>query len=442
MMIEVVDNTAPVVICDESLVVSLNSSGTADVYAMVFDAGSFDDCYIDSMAVRRMDAGAPCGLNEPNFGHHVSFCCADIGTDVAVILGVWDKQGNYNECMVMVEVQDKFAPSISCPADMTINCEDSYDLSDLSEFGEATVSDACGFDLTETASMNINNCNVGVITRTFTASDSQGSSSCTQTITVINPDPFNPATDIVWPHDHEVIDMCNADLEPEDLPAGYDQPIITEGFCDMVAVTYSDELFAFDDGGNACMKLLRTWSVTDGCDVNGTVTTWEQAIKIINTIDPVITSNCDPVSVCTFDEACSDGFIELSAKATDDCTEDDDLVWSAAIDLDSDGTINIELDMQGNCATASGTYPVGNHTVLWTFEDMCGNKTSCLQEFSIVNCLAPTAVCVNGLSTALQCMDLDQDGEVDTEMAHCNLSVLLLLKCRIIMTVNSVTTLI
>ena len=124
MMVEVVDNTAPVVICDERLVVSLNSSGTADVYAMVFDAGSFDDCYIDSMAVRRMDEGAPCGIDQPDFTPFVSFCCADIGTDVAVILGVWDKQGNYNECMVMVEVQDKFAPMITCPPNMTIDCDD------------------------------------------------------------------------------------------------------------------------------------------------------------------------------------------------------------------------------------------------------------------------------------------------------------------------------
>ncbi len=417
MTIEVVDNTAPVVICDETLVVSLNSSGTANIYAMVFDAGSFDDCYIDSMAVRRMDAGAPCDLNEPDFGPHVSFCCADVGTDVAVILGVWDRQGNYNECMVMVEVQDKFAPSITCPADMTINCEDDYDLDDLSEFGEAIVSDGCEFELMESASMDINTCNVGTITRTFTASDSQGSSSCTQTITIINPDPFNPATDIVWPGDYEVIDMCNADLEPEDLPDGFDEPEITEGFCDMVGVTFSDELFSFDDGGNACMKLLRTWAVIDHCNPDPTVTYYEQAILITNTIDPVITSSCEALSVCTFDETCTDGFIELTAKATDDCTADEDLVWSAAIDLDSDGVIDIEMDMQGNCATASGTYPIGNHTVLWTFEDMCGNKISCLQEFSITNCLAPTAVCVNGLSTGLQCMDLDGDGEVDTEMA-------------------------
>jgi len=417
MSIEVIDNTSPVVICDESLVVSLNSAGFADVYALVFDAGSFDDCYIDSIAVRRMDAGAPCGLNQVDFAPYVTFCCADIGTDVAVILGVWDKQGNYNECMVMVEVQDKFPPVIVCPADMTIYCEDSYDLSDLSEFGEAVVADACGYTLSESASMNIDNCNVGTITRTFTATDSQGTSSCTQTITVENPDPFNPATDITWPLDYEVIDMCNADLEPEDLPAGFDQPIISEGFCDMVSATYSDELFSFDDGGNACMKLLRTWSVTDGCDPNGTVTIYEQAIKILNTIEPVITSNCDPVWVCTYDETCSDGFVELNAKATDDCTDDDDLVWTAAIDYYSDGTIEIEMGMQGNCATASGMYPIGSHTVLWTFEDMCGNKVSCLQEFKIVNCVAPTAVCVNGLSTGLQCMDLDQDGEVDTEMA-------------------------
>ena len=55
MIITVEDHTAPVVICDRETVVSLSIDPITHVYATTFDDGSYDDCHIDSMLVRRMD---------------------------------------------------------------------------------------------------------------------------------------------------------------------------------------------------------------------------------------------------------------------------------------------------------------------------------------------------------------------------------------------------
>jgi len=413
--ITVEDNTTPVAICNTRTVVSLRSDGTANVYALTFDDGSYDECYIDSMAVRRMDGGAACGFNNDVFGPSVPFCCADVGTEVMVQLGVWDKSGNMNSCMVIVEVQDKFGPEISCPDDVTIFCEDVYDLDDLSQYGTATFADGCGATLTETSSATVNSCNTGFIRRIFTATDGVNSVSCMQTIFIENPNPFNPATDIQWPEDYEV-NTCNlTELEPEDLPEENGFPVIDEDFCDMASATHSDHLFVIEDGDNACFKILRTWTVIDWCNPDADATIYEQIIKVFNTVVPELTGSCDPLEMCTFDDNCEDGAITLMMTATDDCTSAGNLRWEYAIDIDTDGTIDFTDSQVGEVADASGTYPIGNHTILWTFEDMCGNETSCLQEFSIINCKAPTAVCQN-LSTTLQCMDLDDDGVIDTEM--------------------------
>jgi len=88
--------------------------------------------------------------------------------------------------------------------------------------------------------------------------------------------------------------------------------------------------------------------------------------------------------------------------ATDDCG-DDNLLWTADIDINNNGSFDEDYEKYGtgNTASASGEYPVGTHTVYWTFKDQCGNSTTCSQEFSIVSCKAPTCYLINGLATDL-----------------------------------------
>ena len=54
---------------------------------------------------------------------------------------------------------------------------------------------------------------------------------------------------------------------------------------------------------------------------------------------------------------------------------------------------------------------------LISFEDQCNNITSCAKIINVVNTVEPVAVCVTGLTVALEPMDLDGDGTPDTEMA-------------------------
>ena len=135
-VVTVEDRNPPVSVCDQHTTVGLDIDGGAYVYAETFDDGSFDDCHIAVMEVKRMDDGADCGIDASAFGPYVEFCCDDIGEPVMVIFRVTDHDGNSNTCMVEVTVQDKIPPEIYCPAPDTIDCHYHFDINDLSEFGQ------------------------------------------------------------------------------------------------------------------------------------------------------------------------------------------------------------------------------------------------------------------------------------------------------------------
>ncbi len=414
--VEVQDNSAPTAICLQNTVIGLNETGTAEIFAQVFDNGSYDDCHLDQMLVRRMLDPTTCG-NSGGFEQSVTFCCEDVGNTVQVIFRVYDLEGNFNDCMVNVEVQDKFAPLISCPANVEIDCGDSYDLSDLSNFGMATATDACQVNITSTAVENIDQCGVGSITRTFIASDANGSTSCTQVISITNPSPFDGMID--WPEDFYTSATCGEEgFDPSTLPTGFDVPVYTEDACDLVTATFEDLVFLVDPANNACFKIVRTWTVLDWCQYDNSgngIWTWQQTIVVSNTVAPTIDDGCEMVEVCTFDPNCENGFVELVFTVSDDCTPGDMLSWNYVIDLNNDGTPDIFDNGSGATIDLSTEYDLGMHSVLLTVEDQCGNKTSCTKLFNIINCKPPTAYCINGISAALIPWDLDGDGIPDTE---------------------------
>ena len=70
IVIEVEDNTPPVAICDEFATIGVTSDGTAWIPASVFDDGSYDECGLSKMLVRKMNSTscAPCETPEfPGF---------------------------------------------------------------------------------------------------------------------------------------------------------------------------------------------------------------------------------------------------------------------------------------------------------------------------------------------------------------------------------------
>ncbi len=404
--VEVVDATPPVPICLSSHVVGLTVDEPLYVGALVFDNGSFDNCELVSYQVRRMDNPNCPGNDATVFGDYVPFYCCDVnqnGDAVMVELQVTDAAGNTNSCMIEVEVQDKLNPAISCPPNIVLDCYgDPYDL-DVT--GYATASDNCSAIVSHIDQGSIDNCGEGTIFRIWTATDPGGrTASCVQTIQVVNSDPFyisdnncfnpDPNDGVIWPCDYET-NTCDPGLAP-DITG---EPTIIEDGCDLIAVTYEDLELPIQDP--ACLKILRTWIVIDWCQYNSNTGEgyWEynQIIKVLNSDDPVIISDCQTTAFCSYDADCENGEATLFLEATDDCTNDSDLNYYYWIDLYSNGINEIHAESPD----ASGTYPLGTHTIRWDVEDGCGNVATCTYQFIISDCKAPTPILLNGIATEL-----------------------------------------
>lgn len=356
----------------------------------------------------------PCGFSE-----YTQFCCNDIGKENMVVFRTVDAACNFNECMVNADVQDKIGPNVVCPDNRVVSCDTAYDINDLSQFGEPTVFDNCGFTISERVEEDFNQCHVGTLKRTFIVTDDGGRvDSCTQTIYFEYDFSFDE-DDILAPADTTINTGCSDPNSPEYSTAALGLPTYPNTPCQLLGVNVEDQVFIFNDQQtDACFKILRTFTIINWCETDyyGLPETYTrvQVIKINNTVAPVIEA-CERVTVCTYDPECNDGAVTLTKSATDDCT--DALHWSYQIDANNDGVYDfVPVTGVGNTADASGTYPIGSHRITWTFWDRCGNVTTCDQLFDVVNCKSPTPYCLSGISTDLMPQDTDNDGEPDAGM--------------------------
>ncbi|MFZ1750088.1 MAG: cohesin domain-containing protein, partial [Saprospiraceae bacterium] len=542
------DNTPPVAICDELATIGLTNDGTAWVPATVFDDGSYDECSLAKVLVRRMTpncgpcvaptypgfdligergtgtakryyylsrhaatskvanktavaiggylvlySGATTALvnaerdtvrifvhakapnlsffkgtstggvekdqalsgpisvplatdtlryvveieNPCGWSAYAPFCCADVAASPRqmVAFRAIDDSGNFNDCMVSVEIQDKIGPKITCPADRTVFCDFAYDPANLAkDFGSATVTDNCTPlpVVVETVNYDsLTQCRIGFIKRKFKVTDVGGrSDSCTQTIRFLA-DPtkvYTGPTTAQWPA-AKTINGCG---NPADAAFSADilgRPILTDGVCSLVGASqYEDEVYQFNNSTSpACFKILRKWTVIDWCkfapntyiNVSGGISmypssktegvnswTWTQEIKVNDLVAPVFKTLAPTVSVNTTDGACANGSITLTASAKDNCTK----VMRATISIDSlnNGTIDrTSLPtptigvLDTNTVSITLNYPVGTHKIIFSFEDKCGNLTSKEQIFTIVNTKAPSAYVKKGLAMSI-----------------------------------------
>jgi len=397
------DNTEPVAICEQSTVVSISQSGTTLVFADSFDDGSWDECGLDRFEVRRMDS--LCVASDTMFDASVSFCCVDSGDELMVVFRAYDLGGNYNDCMVRVEVQDKDIPAMTCPSDVTIDCRDAYDLNNLGlVFGELDVIDNCAAQqvVTEEVTADVNQCGIGEIVREFSlrSQDSiQVFRSCKQRIEIVNYTPF-VASNIAWPMDYDTTGVCSYDIGPDELPElnAYPRFVAGDDACSLLGWDYEDRLFETRDGLGECAYIERTWSVINWCsEVNGSFEIFTipqpQIIEIYNTEYPVIVAMPD-TTIESFNIDCESGLFSLTRTATDDC---DSLYWSYEV---VDALQNVVTSGVG--PTYTDTLVNGDYTINWLVSDLCGNIATDEQVVTVINKKAPIPICINGFSVSIQ----------------------------------------
>jgi hypothetical protein len=417
MVLVVEDQTEPYVACEQLTKVSVTENGLGFIYATTFDDHSFDNCGIALLRVRRMEEN--CGL-QPAWSDRAIFCCEDMGLTRRVALEVTDVHGNMNTCMVNVEVEDKLKPKITCPPNLTIECDHSYDTTYMVEFGtvrnhptkvknviinnyyhsgvvglDGLFTDNCTALLDSSISVNVT-CFSGQIQRTFTAVDKgNNSASCTQIITVKNPDPFDESDIVPAPA------YTGDDCRPDDLkPLVTGQPTYRNTDCATVSASYEDQVFYRADG--ACIKIIRTWTVVDWCQYHhagdpGKFGPYIQIIKIHNTDKPSILSSCVDTTICNYDLQCGPTKVTISKKGYDACTADSLLMWHYDVDIYNDGNINLS----GDKSAFVGDLPNGTHKITFHLDDQCGNRDVCTHLVTVKDCKAPSPYCLGEISVTI-----------------------------------------
>ena len=392
MDVTVQDAIPPTVICDANTVVSLNNTGIVIINADVFDDGSYDNCGPITFEARRMTDN--CGLpNNLIYRPFIEVCCADVGMTIMVQMRVVDAGGNTSSCMVELTVQDKMDPIIICPPNKTIEC--GSDFTDLGLTGQAVGSDNCGtVNITHTDVANVDSqCGTGTVTRTWTATDDSGATtSCIQTIAIINSSPFtgdsNPLDDddILWPANlmnATAITCTNYLSDPSSVdPSNTGVPIIvgaTAG-CDMVLFGILENLVLVSNGVG---KILRTWRVIDWCQYDennpsaGGSWTHTQVIKVSDMMPPVLVN---PPSNMTFS-------VDANCQATVP------IPTISQSDI-SDCSSNVSISVSGDLGTSgSATVGIGDYNVTYTLTDAAGNTTTHNITIIVEDDTPPTVFC-------------------------------------------------
>ena len=494
LVITIFDGAPPVAIATQNIVVSLSSSATnnqglAKLFAPSVDNGSHDGCTDVQIEIRRdidlcdvrgndtynadghPDDGSPNPTSpsfDPDGGQFVTFCCDDITASVVDVNGdgvndegyhrVWlrvfddgDMDGvfgsdgdNFNETWVYVKVEDKLAPQIVCPPDVTLMCD--MDYTDISLTGEASGFGSCGARdvVFNDIIVNLNTCNEGFVRRRWSIDGNPGVF-CDQTITLEDRDEpvtvsFSQVGDIVAPG-------C------PDVSTG--SPTWIAGPCDVLGYTVETDTFLFEDG--ACLKIINEYTVINWCDYDpsdpNTEGIWEhtQVISVTDETQPEL-DECVDLMFNTNDFLDADGDgntcegnIVLTRTATDPGSDNCPtawLKWQVVIDIWGDGTDDLEyssflpaFDSQFNDTNGNGipdvyvapTAPgdeisialndipgsMSNHKVTWTVSDGCNNVRSCSHNFMVVDKKAPTPYCIS-VSTAT--MQTGQDGNASVEL--------------------------
>ena len=358
---------------------------------------------------------------ECSYSEYTAFCCDDIGSESnMVVFRVIDEAGNYNECMVNVEVQDKIGPVVIAPADVTFSCEDQISEEDLLAYeDDLQVFDNCGYT-TEVVidTTNLDNCDVEY-TITYTVTD-DGDRTSTDSQTVLSDYDYDITAsdfDVSAIADAEYADGCEM---PDPADYGTDVTgtvVFPSGVCNQLAMSITDDVYYFgQEQSGTCFKILRTFRIINWCETSTStgmndIYTFTQTIKVSSDISPTL--ECGEKLVFeSLDNTCQSGEVTITQSAIDNCEAGNAMNYSYSVDG------GVAVFGTGTDATVSGTFDVGDHEIQWTFTNACGNSSTCVQEFEVLSIVPPSPICLSSITVAVDTDDVEllvSEYDVDTQ---------------------------
>ncbi|MBK6929482.1 MAG: HYR domain-containing protein [Saprospirales bacterium] len=399
--------TPTTIVCNDLVQVSLDADCVVDINPDDVLEGTyacFDDYYVELTY--------PFGTNTYNPPNRVD------ATHAGKTLNYTLKHAlTGNICWGQIKVEDKLAPALDCPADITIACSEP---TEIAHTGNVAIDD-CSTTTTQLDDEVTDNGECGdprqIIVRTFIVTDKWGNqAACSQTITVT---PFD-LSDLVFPAD-VTINCENVYLNPAATkPNATGRPSINgapigQGTLCSASIGYTDVVLDICEGS---YEIYRTWLIGNTCipPGSGNPVSYIQRIRVRDFGGPQfacpgdVTVSVNPVGACCataalpsmiVSEGCSQ-IRNLEAKVT-------------GIDPNTGNvttfTVNGHLgDFPGNNYWNPDTLaifpttqclPIGTYTVRYTAEDGCDNTSSCEFKLTVADLVPPVAACDEFTQVAL-----------------------------------------
>jgi len=381
--ITVIDNTSPVITCPANITV-VNTTGQCGANVN-FAATATDNC------------STPVITYSKNPGTFFI-----VGTTLVTATAT-DACNNQTQCSFNVTVTDNEAPSITCPAPVTVQCASAVPNPDINS---VSVSDNCSTGITVTwegDEVTPGNCaNKFTITRTYKAIDASNNvATCTQTITV------NDETAPTFTAPVETMVYTDADCN-YDASVGVTGDVTDENdnCSENLQATFTDVVTNGECEGQHL--ITRTWHLVDAC--GNAAADQVQLIHVWDRIAPTFTRPAD-ITINT-DANCN---YNASVTATGDVEDEQD---NCSTNLSAE---YIDEIINGTCP---GSLVIKR---TWHLTDHCGNPAVAtqVQTITVLDNTAPTFTAPANITiyTDAECgydASLAVTGDVTDEADNCS----------------------
>ncbi len=331
------DNIAPNAVCQSSSTLYLDASGNAVLSGSLVDAGSSDNCSIQSRTVS-----------------DTTFDCTNLGAN-SVTLTVTDPSGNISTCTAPVTVADSLAPTITdCPSDTTVgntlsNC------SAIVFWNTPSATDNCNLSSLTPSTASGSTFPIGTTAVTYTALDqSSNSTVCTFNVTVVD----NELPDLNCPSNVTV----NADTGQCAAAVSWAAPTPTDN-CGLDTTFSSRAIGDTFVVGTSTVFYVAT-------DIYNNSDTCSFTVEVIDAEAPEVTC---PANITIPNDS---GFCAALVS------------WNPI-----SATDNCGIDTAMTSVPNNSVFNVGTTQVLYTATDIAGNIDSCTFDVEVVDATAPLVLC-------------------------------------------------
>jgi hypothetical protein len=431
--IVVTDNQAPVAVCQD-ITVQLDATGAVTINASDIDGGS-TDCSSMTFAVTPSS----------------TFDCDDLGPNT-VTLFVTDANGLIGFCAAVVTVEDSIDPTIvSIPGDIAVN-NDPGACGAVVSWTEPTTTDNCSSTISQTTGVaNGSQFPVGATTVTYVATDNAGNTtqdtftvtvtdveaptaSCVASPLTVQLDASGVATITADDINDGSSDNCTAanaltlaidktSFDCDDIGSTTVTLTVTDEYSNSATCTTTVNVFdtvapaitcpsnQTQSLGAGCVVALADYTslatTSDNCAVSSVTQSPAAGTSILGetttTVTLTVTDTNGNQNTCDFDVVTVDTTNPTISCAADQTQSNDtgscDALVTVIAPTTSDfcGVASVTNDFNGT-SDASGTYPVGTTTVVWTVTDDSGNTATCSMDITVTDDENPQITCPADIS--------------------------------------------